>query len=520
MPTGHVVRPNEYYDSVFLMGVNKRLGENEGVLQTAVLMGSENNKRLLADIGIQEDEIDTATPNDLIVGVVAESQDIIEAVFNNLNHYFTAQVVDVGAARFQSLDDALDARKSANLAVLSIPGDYVYREAQLALEAGLHTFIFSSNVSVDEELRLKQFAAGKKLLVMGPDCGTSLLGGAGIGFANAVRQGSIGAIGPSGTGLQEFTTLVHHAGGGISHAIGTGSRDLSQEIGGITTLMALDALEKDPGTEVIAIISKPPDEKVLKVVLKRIEDCTKPVLGCFFGIEEVGDSLPDEFHLVRNIDEVVELSIKLVSGDDPVAMEKVGDRVGDMANEIRGTLSPGQQYIRGLFAGGTFCYQSQQIMLEAGLDVFSNAPIERSTRLAHLEESRGHTLIDMGDEVYTLGRPHPMIDGTMRAQRILMEGRDSDVAVLLLDIVLGYNASIDPVGELLSSIVESKEARRKRGEELVVVASICGTEGDPQDVPIQRKHLEDAGVIVFMSNVKATRFCTELITGESDVTAH
>ena len=358
---------------------------------------------------------------------------------------------------------------------------------------------------------MKQFAAGNNLLVMGPDCGTSLLGGVGIGFANVIRKGPIGAIGPSGTGLQEFTTLVHHAGSGISHAIGTGSRDLSKEIGGITTIMALAALEKDPGTEVIAIISKPPDEQVLKEVLQRIADCNKPVIGCFLGIDHVDDTLPEGFHLVRNIDDAVELSIKFASGDVPAPREKDEDRASKRANKIRNTLSPGQRYLRGLFAGGTFCYQSQQILCKAGLGVFSNAPIEQSTKLKHLEESRSHTCIDMGDEEYTLGRPHPMIDGTMRAQRILTEGQAPEVAVLLLDIVLGHNASADPVDELLSSIIEAKEVRRDLGDELIVVASICGTEGDPQDMKLQREQLENAGVIVFESNVKATRFCLELI---------
>lgn len=512
MASGHIVRPNEYYDSVFLMGVNKRLGENEGVLQTAVLMGSENNKRLLADIGIQGDEIDAAKPNDLIVGVVAESENIVETLLSNLEHYLTVPQVSVGTARFRSIDDAISAAKAANLAVLSIPGEYVFREAQSALEAGLHTFIFSSNVPVDEELKLKQIAADKSLLVMGPDCGTSILGGVGIGFANVVRQGAIGAIGPSGTGLQEFATLVHHAGGGISHAIGTGSRDLSREIGGITTLMALDKLDEDPETEVIAIISKPPDKIVLKDLLHRFESCSKPVVGCFLGIDDVGVELPDEFHLAKIIDDAVELSINLTRGETAAPVDLVESVTSKSVGEIRSSLSPGQRFIRGLFAGGTFCYQSQQILRDAGLELFSNTPIDQSTELAHLEDSRGHTLIDMGNEEYTLGRPHPMIDGTIRARRILSEGRDPEVAVLLLDIVLGYNASSDPVGELLDSIVDAKKYRRSQGEELVVVASICGTEEDPQNLHHQRDLLDGADVIVFDSNAKATRFCSDLVT--------
>jgi FdrA protein len=518
MVLGYVVRRNKYYDSVFLMGVNKRLSESDGVLQTVVLMGSDANKGLLQKIGFQGDEIDTAKPNDLIVGVIAESDEIVRSILDNLDQYLTMPELRIGAKRVRSIDDALGAKPGANLAVLSIPGEYVFREAVKVLETGMHTFIFSSNVPVEEELELKRLSLEKGLLVMGPDCGTSIVGGKGIGFANAVRQGSIGAIGPSGTGLQEFTTLIHHAGEGISHAVGTGSRDLSSEIGGITTLLALDAIEEDPQTEVIAIISKPPEGEVLDVLLRRIKTCTKPVIGCFLGIEGLTS---DEFHLARTIDEAVELAVKLANGQDRAPLEFGEDDLSELVHEFTRTLSPRQEYIRGLFAGGTFCYQSQQILCDAGFKIFSNAPIDRSIKLVHHEESRGHTLIDMGDEEYTLGRPHPMIDSTLRAHRILSEGQDPHVAVLLLDIVLGYNASPDPVGDLLDSIIEVKNARKEKEEELIVVASICGTEDDPQDLNLQRERLERAGVIVFSSNGKAASFCRELIAqhrGGSDDT--
>ena len=268
MPSGYVIRTNQYYDSVFLMGVNKRISQVEGVEQTAVLMGSEKNKGLLADLGITGSLVENALPSDLIAAVVANTPEIVETVLNGLDDALSA--VDHGGSTSQvhTLEDGLAAKPLANLAVLSIPGEYVYREAQRALEADLNLFIFSSNVSIDEELKLKRFAAERNLLVMGPDCGTSILGGIGIGFANAVRKGTIGAIGPSGTGLQEFTIQVHNSGYGISHAIGTGSHDLSAEIGAISTILALEALEEDPQTEVIAFIAKPPDQKVLDQVLR------------------------------------------------------------------------------------------------------------------------------------------------------------------------------------------------------------------------------------------------------------
>jgi len=511
MPSGYVIRTNQYYDSVFLMGVNKRLSQVEGVEQTAVLMGSEKNKVLLTDLGIIGHELDNALPNDLIVAVIAKTPQIVESVLDDLDNALSALDEGVSTFHLHTLEDGLAEKPLANLAVLSIPGEYVYREAQKALEANLNLFIFSSNVSLQDELKLKRFAAERKLLVMGPDCGTSILGGMGIGFANAVRKGSIGAVGPSGTGLQEFTTQIHNAGYGISHAIGTGSHDLSAEIGAITTIMALETLDKDPQTEVIAIIAKPPDRKVLEDLLARTKRCTKPVIGCFLGMSDLHNFATKGFYGTRTIDDAVKTAIQLTSGIEDLDKVRLTRDDRESAKQHRGNWSSEQRFLRGLFAGGTFCYQSQQILEEAGLNVYSNTPLDPQYKLVRIEESREHTLIDMGDDDYTLGRPHPMIDSTMRNQRLLSEGRDPTVAVILLDFILGFNASKDPVGELLDSILVTKQARKEQGGELTVVASICGTERDPQDLSLQREMLENAGVIVFQSNARAALFCSELL---------
>jgi FdrA protein len=511
MPSGYVIRTNQYYDSVFLMGVNKRLSQAEGVEQTAVLMGSEKNKVLLTDLGIRGPEIDNALPNDLIVAVIAISAEIVKSVLDDLDNALSALDVGDSTSHFHTLEDGLIEKPLANLAVISIPGEYVYREAQKALEANLNLFIFTSNVSLEEELKLKRFAAERKLIVMGPDCGTSILGGTGIGFANAVRKGTIGAIGPSGTGLQEFTTQIHNSGYGISHAIGTGSHDLTAEIGGITTILALDTLEEDPQTEVIAIIAKPPDRKVLEHLLARTKSCTKPVIGCFLGMSDLHNSASKGFHGALTIDDAVKTAIQITTGLEDLQKIGLTRQERESAKKHRGNWSSEQRFLRGLFAGGTFCYQSQQILGKAGLTVYSNAPLDPQYKLVHIEESREHTLIDMGDDDYTLGRPHPMIDSTMRNQRILSEGKDPTVAVLLLDFILGFNASKDPVGELRESILDAKQTRKEQGGELTVVASICGTEKDPQDLNLQREMLEGAGVIVFQSNASATLFCSELL---------
>jgi succinyl-CoA synthetase alpha subunit len=275
-------------------------------------MGSENNKALLRDMGIRGSAFDKALPNDLIVAVVARTPEIVNIVLNDLDDALSAIDEGLSTSQLHTLEDGLVEKPLANLAVFSIPGEYVYREARKALEADLNLFIFSSNVSIEEELKLKSFAAERGLLVMGPDCGTSILGGTGIGFANAVRKGTIGAIGPSGTGLQEFTTQIHNSGYGISHAIGTGSHDLSAEIGAITTIMALEVLEEDPQTEVIAIIAKPPDRKVLEYLLERTKGCEKTVIGCFLGMSDLTDLRTKGFHGTHTIDDAVKTAIQFI----------------------------------------------------------------------------------------------------------------------------------------------------------------------------------------------------------------
>jgi len=510
MASGFVIRKNQYYDSVFLMGISKRISDTKGVQQNAVLMGSDNNKKLLSNIGIQDTHIDAAHPNDLIVAVIADTPQIVNDVLDKLDEYLEVDVQSSSASSLHSFEDGLAQKPDANLVAISVPGEYAAREARKALESDLNVFIFSDNVSIDDELDLKKSAVKKTLLVMGPDCGSSLIGGVGIGFANVVRKGSIGVISASGSGLQEFTCQVHNSGFGISHAIGTGSHDLSDKIGGLTTLMALDALEADPQTTVITLLSKPPGAKTIAKLSERLKNCKKPVVGCFLGIKneiEGGTSFP----CARLIDDAVQLSIRQI--DDKSFSSQVQFTVQELELMSRqmASWSTQQKYMRGLFAGGTFCYQSQQIFQDAGIPVYSNVPLDPKYKLADPDRSIEHTIVDMGDDQYTVGRPHPMIDSTMRKQRILAEGHDSQVAILLLDFILGYNASMDPVGELIEPITEAKLLAQKRGGALTVVASMCGTDDDPQDLSLQTRMVKESGVIVFPSNAKAARFCCDLI---------
>ncbi|MHB8135712.1 MAG: acyl-CoA synthetase FdrA [Anaerolineaceae bacterium] len=499
MITGIIIRKNQYYDSVFLMGFNNRLSKVEGVIQTAVLMASDANKEVLADLGFVNAEVKNSTANDLVVGVTAISQEVLDNISRSLDLW----LVEVSASRtttgVHTLEEAITIKPDSDLVVISVPGEFAARETKKALEAGKHVFLFSDNVSVNEEISLKTFAQSRGLLVMGPDCGTSLIGGIGIGFANAVRKGKIGVIAAAGTGLQEFTCMVHNAGYGISHGIGTGGRDLSDAVGGLTTISALDALEQDSSTQVIVILSKPPGEKTLKKLVERIHACAKPVVCCFLGISRKISGEGVIFQRATIIDDAVRLAIKAIGGEFTQA--PMPDIVLKPIQLQKG------KFLRGVFAGGTFCYQTQQILRDAGIEIYSNAALDKNYSLEHPNQSKANTIIDMGDEFFMVGRPHPMINGSQRAIRILKEAEDPTVGILLLDFILGYNASMDPVGELVDAIQKAKLIALNRGDNLQIVASICGTNGDPQDLALQTRILEECGVLVFTSNAQAAHYC-------------
>jgi succinyl-CoA synthetase alpha subunit len=510
--TGFVVRKNEYYDSVFLMRVAKRLSEQKGVRQAAALMGTEKNKGLLAEIGFRGAEISAATPNDLILGVESDSQQILTAVLEKIDPWLHPGTDRGGRSTLRTLDEALARQPHSNLAVISVPAVYAAGEARQALEHGLNVFLFSDNVPVESERSLKEYAREQGLIVMGPDCGTAVIGGVGIGFANVIRRGPIGVIGASGTGIQEFTTLVHRAGLGVSHAIGTGSRDVSDAIGGISLLCALDALESDGQTKVIAILSKPPGPKALANLVPRIIGCPKPVVACFLGLKKDLPFANVRYQTARTLEDAAMLAVEILTGKAMPRLNPDSSQFQALIQRERAGKKPGQKYLRGIFAGGTFCYQAQQILQEAGIVVHADDPLEGNLKLRDPLLSVEHTLVDMGADDFTVGRPHPMIDSGLRRGRIRVEAQDPQVAILLLDFILGFNSSPDPVGEMVSAIAEAKRQTKKRGGSLSVVASVCGTEGDPQDPQHQAKLLEEAGVVVFPSSAQAAQFCACLLS--------
>ena len=348
---------------------------------------------------------------------------------------------------------------AANLALISVPGDFAVAEAHKALEFGLHAMIFSDNVPIADEVALKRKARERGLFVMGPDCGTAIIGGVPLGFANVVPQGDIGIIGASGTGIQEVSCLIARAGRGISHAIGTGGRDLKAEVGAITTLMAIDALDADDRTKHVVLISKPPAASVARSVLDRVAKSPKPFTICFLGASDV--ALPANARAAATLKATAELV--------------VGASAASWAQQpLPGLGRAG--LVRGLFAGGTLCSEAQIIFRQAGLAVMSNVPVPGASAIVRAPDGQvmtDHVMIDLGDDEFTRGRPHPMFEPGVRDAPLAEALADPRVGIILLDLVLGYGGHPDPAGHLAAFLAG-------RDRRAVIVASVTGTDADPQ----------------------------------------
>jgi len=503
---------NRYLDSVLLMHAARRIVALPGISDAAVLMGTEANRRVLAGMGYDAELLGEARPEDIVFGVEGDEA-AVEGALADAERWLS---FDAGGGPSglpaRTLEEAAARRPEASVALISVPGEHAAREARRALSLGLNVFLFSSNVSVEDELGLKREAASRGLIVMGPDCGSAIISGVGLGFANSVRRGPVGVVASSGTGLQELCCLVHRGGSGISHAIGTGGRDLSDSVGGLSTLSALEALERDTSTGVVTILGKPSGSRTQAMLLERLGRCPKPVVVCLLGATAealasvAGPNVrATGLRFARTIDAAAELCLTAAGLTSSPGTGRSGAEHERLVELAVGHMAPSQRYLRGIFAGGTFCYQAQALARDAGLAVWSNAPLEGMRKLPDALSSREHSLVDMGAEELVQGRAHPMIDATLRRRRLEAELEDPGVAVLLLDFVLGAVSSPDPAGDLAQAIGRGRERAARQGRDVLVVASICGTELDAQGLGSQRAVLEGAGVLVLPTAAEAAR---------------
>ena len=508
MPTFCEIIPHEYRDSVALMQLSAALAKMRGVTQASAVMGTENNLNLLRQSGMEIGQV-AVGPNDLVIAVAGDEA-AAKAALKEAKARLSSQDQKIEAGDREemhphSIGMALARHADANLAMISTPGEYATAEALKALNLGLNVMLFSNNVSGADEAMLKRVARDKDLIVMGPDCGTAIINGIPLAFANVVKRGPIGAVGASGTGLQEVTVLVDRLGSGISQAVGTGGHDLSVEVGGISMLTGLKYLIDDPETKVIVLISKPPAQEIAAEILGKARQAGKPVVVIFLGADPKAVT-GGNIHGAATLEDAARIAVALARGEKPPA--------ADGAIALPPTLpklAPTQKYIRGLFSGGTFCFQAT-MLLQRDLKIHSNTEVGDSLPLADLFKSEGNTVVDLGDGVFTRGRPHPMIDYRLRTERIVAEAEDPGMAVLLLDVVLGFGSNADPAAELVPALKKACELAEQNGRAFICVGHICGTDGDHQGLKSQAKALAEAGMILADSNAQAVRLAREIVT--------
>ena len=518
------LKPSTYQDSVRLMRLSAELSGALGVTRATVAMGTDANRRMLQEAGMLTGAIVTARADDLMFAVEADDAAAAAAALAHAEKLLEEAsrpraAAGAGLAPTRSISSAVARLGGANLAVISVAGEFAALEAAHALEAGLHVLLFSDNVSLDDERDLKSAGSRAGLLVMGPGAGTAILDGIALGFANVVERGPIGVVAGSGTGLQEVTVLVHRGGSGISQAIGTGGRDLRAGVGGLTTRLGLDMLARDPETSVIVLLSKPPERVVANEILEQARGCGKPVVVAFLGGERpsvTGANLS----FATTLEGAAAQALQAVgaAAEDPFAPEP-GTLEAAAARETA-ALAPSQRYVRGLFSGGSLCDEALLILRGADIGpVRSNAGGDPTLLLADAWRSEGHALVDLGEEEFTRGRPHPMIDPRVRQDRLLAEASDPETAVILLDVVIGYGSNSDPAGALASTIREARAAAAAAGRYLPVVAHVLGTDLDPQGLERQEETLRAAGVVVASTNAQAARLVGQIALGAAAVSA-
>lgn len=493
-----IIKKNTYFDSVSLMVLSTKANQVEGVRQVNIAMGTAMNKEVLKNVGLYSQEVDGATKGDLMIVIEADDNyDMKEIVAKVEASMLRKEEEGETKSSYYDLSTAKAEHPNTNFVIVSVPGEYAARVATKALNENNNVMMFSDNVRVEDEIRLKKMAHEKGLLMMGPDCGTAIINGKGLCFANKVRRGSIGIVGASGTGSQELSVRIHDFGGGVSQLIGTGGRDLSEEVGGIMMLDGIERLVQDEETKIIVLVSKPPAKSVAEKIYARVKSIEKPVIICFLGgnKEEIEASGAIYAHTTKR----AALQAVILSGvpEESINQHKLNL---PLIAEIKQKLSPEQKYVRGLFCGGTICSEVAMLVGEQYPNVYSNIAKNPEYRLLDVTKSKEHTVIDFGDDFFTKGKPHPMIDPSVRLERIVQEARDPEVGVIMLDFILGYGSHPDPVGLTLPAIKEAQAIAKKEGRHLEILAFVLGTELDPQNTEEQIAKLDREGVTISSSS--------------------
>lgn len=508
------IEKNRYIDSLETLFATTVLNDQPGIEMGYIGMCNSTFRDVISDIGLMTAEIDACSENDYVIVAEAQTQDAFDAAVAEVNRNMETKASESLTVEYDTSESALAAHPEVNLVHIAVPGDCALEEAKKALNAGKHICVFSNNVPFEDEREMKELAREKGLLCMGPDCGVANINGAALVLSSINNRGPFGIVGASGTGIQHVAAMLHEAGSGVTQTIGVGGNDLKDPIGGISMLMGLEALENDPDTRYIIVISRKPGEKTLPVICEKLKSLTKPCVVLFMGCEkEIVETTGSVW--AENLDDCGIKALKLIGLEYDLGSEEELDQIA--AEAVEG-MAPEQKYLRGGYSGGTYMDEAMHAMYDEIGDVWSNCPLNKEFQLPDSYQSIENTVIDYGEEEFTLGRPHPAIDPGIRKPAILREASDPEVAVICLDFILTPPGHPDPAGYLIEDIQKAQEMARDRGGKLVFISSVLGTTADFQNIRVQEQELRDAGVIVCTSNARAARLAAKIIRlkGERD----
>lgn len=505
METYTIVRKNTYVDSLATLMIMSVMMDEEGIENAYACMATSANKQTMRELGLVNDTVEAAREDDMVIVARAVSREAFDAAVAVAEK--KDETAGTAKTAYTTVEAAVKANPRANICSISVPGEYACEVTKQALNMGLHCIVFSANVPPEQEREMKELAREKGLLCMGPDCGVCNIDGIAFVLSSINNRGPFGICGASGCGVQHVAAFLHQAGSGVSQAIGTGGKDLSEKVGGISMLMGIDALENNPDTEYIVLISRKPADSVLEKLIARIKLCKKPVVACFMGadrsiVESSGAIWAD------NLDDCAQKALGLIG--ETFAFD-TDEEITAMAGEAIRGMSKEQKYVRGVYCGGTYCDEVMKTMQEKIGGINSNCPLSPELQLENSYISVGNTVIDSGEEEFTVGKPHPTLEPSMRLPLIAKEGKDPETAVILLDFILTPPEHIDPAGVTLKVLDEVRQAAKARGGKIAVVCSVLGTDADLQNADAQRKKLRDAGVYVCKSNRQAGQLAAEII---------
>lgn len=497
------VYKNQYQDSVRLMSISREAAKLDGVSKVLALLGTVSNKDVIARLGLKDPAVDAATASDLMICIEAKDDAAVKAALDNVQAHLKTKAGGSKAEELKpaTIEEAADRLEDANFCMISLPGPMAKLDVLSAINRGLNVMLFSDNITIEDEIELKKKAIEKGLLMMGPDCGTAIIAGVPLALANVVRRGDIGIVAASGTGIQEVTCLIDRFGGGITHALGCGGRDLRKQVGGLEMRFGIKKLAVTPGNKTLLLLSKPGDPAVLNAVLDEARATGLRTVTCLIG------GKPDELNtegiiFTRTLEEAAFAALgKPVP--ELVFPKALDDRIAKLDSQ--------RKYMRGLFSGGTLCYESL-VILDDKFDIESNVPLRKELFLEAPTKGKKHCCVDLGEDEFTRGIPHPIIDTGLRGQRLEEDMRDPTCRVIMMDIVLGFGADPDPASKFAAIINRVRKDLPDGGP--IIVCSVCGTDADPQSCAQQEKTLEDAGCFVFPTNAQAAKAVARIVLGK------